>query len=376
MTSIQAVCPHIQYSESSEKYCLADKIFEHSNESIMVTDAKTRIISVNPAFNLASGYSFEEVYGKTPRFLSSGLHDDEFYRAMWFAINTTGSWSGEIWDKHKQGHFYPKWVKIIVIKDSNDKITHYVSIATDISARKEAEKNIHHLAYYDVLTGLPNRTLLYDRIKQQIAAANRDKLKFSLLFIDLDRFKYVNDSMGHAIGDQLLQAIAAQLLKNIRAADTVSRIGGDEFLILLREANEEDAARVARGLLDMFSHQPYDIEGMRIYTHASIGISIYPDNGLDIDALIKHADVAMYRAKEDGRNNYRFFTEEMNTRINHYFSMENDLRLALERDEFYLNYQPQLSLASGKLCGAEVLIRWNHPEKGWIPPDEFIPVAE
>ncbi|MDP2806090.1 MAG: EAL domain-containing protein [Gallionellaceae bacterium] len=355
---------------------LAEVIFEHSSEVLMITDAKAHIISVNTAFTHTSGYTASEVLGKNPRLLSSGEHNAAFYRTMWGAIHSNGFWAGEIWDKHKDGHLYPKWLKIIAVKDSEGKATHYVSIATDISVRKANEENIDLLAHYDALTGLPNRTLLHERIKQLISAAQRDKRKFALLFIDLDRFKYVNDSMGHAVGDRLLQAVALSLRNSVRECDTVSRIGGDEFGILLREADIKEAAHVSQLLLDRLLNQPYEIDDIRLTVQASIGISIYPDNGLDIDTLSKHADVAMYRAKEEGRNCFRFFTAEMNARINHLFSMEKDLRLALERSEFYLFFQPQMDLVSNKLCGAEALIRWKHPTKGLISPVEFIPVAE
>lgn len=295
---------------------------------------------------------------------------------MWHSISANGSWAGEIWDKHKAGHLYPKWMKISSLKDDQNRITHYVAIATDISASKQAEKNIEHLAYYDVLTGLPNRTLLHDRINQQITASQRSPQQFAILFIDLDRFKYVNDSMGHAVGDQLLQAVAAQFKANVREGDTVSRIGGDEFIILLRETNAEGAANVAQTLIDALLHTPLAHTDTHSSTYASIGISLYPENGLDRETLIKHADVAMYRVKEEGRNNFQFFNPEMNVRINHHYAMEKDLRLALARDEFFLHFQPQMNLVDKSLCGAEALIRWNHPERGLISPAEFIPLAE
>ncbi len=366
-----------QYPHTTENILrLADEIFEHSSEAILITDADMRIISINPAFTQISGYSITELRGHNPKILASGKHDSDFYRAMWKSINTTGSWTGEIWDKHKLGHLYPKWMKIMAIKDELGKVMNFISISTDSSASREAAENIRHLAYYDVLTGLPNRTLLYDRIKQQLATAHRDNQSFALMFIDLDRFKYVNDSMGHTVGDKLLQLVASRLQESVREGDTVSRIGGDEFVILLRDTGADGSALVARALLDMLLHQPFEIDGMSIPVHASIGISLYPDNGLDIDSLIKHADVAMYRAKEEGRNGFRFFTTEMNSRINQLFSMEKDLRLALERNEFYLYFQPQMNLTSRQFCGAEALIRWKHPEKGMISPAEFIPVAE
>lgn len=354
---------------------LANVIYGNTEEAIVITDSEASIISINPAFSLASGYSQDEVFGKNPRMFSSGRHDDDFYRVMWSSVNTYGSWAGEIWDRHKEGFIYPKWMKIIALKDKQDKVTNYVAISTDLSTRKEAERNIEHLAYYDVLTDLPNRTLLHDRIKQQIAAAHRDNQQFALLFVDLDRFKYVNDSMGHAVGDRLLQAVALRLKKSVREGDTVSRVGGDEFVVLLRETNTEGAARVAQSLMNNL--QPlYEIDGMYLPAHASIGISLYPDNGMDIDTLIKHADVAMYRAKEEGRNSFRFFTMEMDSHINRLFSMEKDLRFALERNEFFLCFQPQMDIASGNLCGAEALLRWNHPERGLVSPAEFIPIAE
>lgn len=355
---------------------LVKAMFEHSEEAILIADSEARILTINPAFSRASGYVLGEVIGKNPRIFSSGRHDKSFYREMWNEVQRLDAWSGEIWDRHKDGHVYPKWMKILVIRDDNHGIAYYLSISTDISARKEAEENIRHLAYYDILTGLPNRTLLYDRINQQLAAAHRDQQTFALLFIDLDRFKYINDSMGHAMGDQLLQSVAKRVVNVVREGDTVSRIGGDEFVILLRETDADGAAHVAQSILNMLLQNPHEVAGMRITVHASIGISLYPDNGHDIGTLIKHADVAMYRAKEKGRNNFRFFTPEMNSRINLLFSMEKDLRLALERGEFDLHFQPQMDMISGMLCGAEALIRWRHPEKGMISPVDFIPIAE
>ncbi len=354
---------------------LAASVFEGSGEAILVTDAEVRILSVNQAFTRMSGYTLDEVKGKSPRILSSGKHDAEFYRAMWEAINRDGFWQGEIWDRHKGGRIYPMMMTVSAIRGESGEVTNYMSIASDISERKEAEKNIHALAYYDVLTGLPNRSLLRDRIEQMVAAAHRDRKKFALLFVDLDRFKYVNDTLGHAMGDRLLQVVAQRLLECARAGDTVSRIGGDEFIVLLRETDADGAALVAEKILKSFATVS-EIEGISISTNGSIGISIYPDHAVDADALIKNADAAMYFAKQEGRNNFQFYRPELNFQAQHLFSMEADLRLALERNEFILHYQPQLDLTSGKVCGAEVLVRWNHPQKGLISPAEFIPVAE
>lgn len=354
---------------------LAARVFESSGEAILITDAKSLVVAVNHAFVEMSGYQSEEVLGKNPNILASGRHDVDFYRAMWEDINNYGYWQGEIWDKHKRGRIYPKWMSITAVRDTKGEVTNYISIARDTTEQTEAEKNIHFLAYYDVLTGLPNRTLLRDRLGQMIAVSHRDHNQFALLFMDLDRFKYINDSMGHSVGDRLLQAVALRIQQHVREEDTVARLGGDEFIVLLRDTGENGAAVVARKLLEALA-TPYDLEGHVISTQASIGICIFPEHAQDADTLIKNADMAMYSAKEVGRNNYQFFKPEMNFRVDLLFSMEKDLRLALERGEFYLNYQPQVDLATGKLCGVETLIRWNHPEKGAISPAEFIPVAE
>ncbi|MDO8412312.1 MAG: EAL domain-containing protein, partial [Gallionellaceae bacterium] len=360
---------------TEENLRLAANVFEGSGEAILITDAEERIMSVNQAFIRMTGYVLDEIKGKNPRILSSGKHNAEFYRVMWEAIHSQGFWQGEILDRDKSGRIYPKWMSISAIKDEHGALTHYISIAADISERKTAEQNIQSLAYYDVLTALPNRTLLHDRLGQLIAASHRDKHQFALLFLDLDRFKYVNDSMGHGMGDKLLRVVAHHLQQCVREGDTVSRIGGDEFIVLLRETDADGAARVATKILAALAI-PCDVGEVQIATHASIGISIYPDNAGDADTLVKHADLAMYRVKEEGRSNYQFFTPEMNFHADKLFSMEKDLRLALERKEFSLYYQPQMNLRYGRVCGAEALIRWHHPQKGLIEPAEFISVAE
>lgn len=358
-----------------EQLRLAAKVFESTKESILITDAYNNIVAVNEAFTSMTGYTFAEVRGRNPRLLSSGEHDAEFYRDMWNSLNTLGSWHGEITDKNKAGQHFYKHMAINVVKNEHDVITHYVSISSDISERKEYDKNIHFLAYYDVLTGLPNRTLLRDRIGQVIASSHRDNVQFALLFLDLDRFKYINDSMGHSVGDKLLQSVASRLQACVREGDTVSRIGGDEFVLLLRNIDEPGVSSVADKLLQSLA-TPFNLGGQEISTYASIGISLYPKHATDFDVLMKNADAAMYSAKENGRNNYKFFMPEMNFRANQVFLMEKDMRVALDQDQFMLVYQPQVDLATGAVCGAEALIRWKHPEKGFISPAEFIPVAE
>jgi diguanylate cyclase (GGDEF)-like protein/PAS domain S-box-containing protein len=358
-----------------ENLRLAAKVFENTNESILITDANNNVVAANEAFTSMTGYKLEEIMGKNPRFLSSGDHDESFYRGMWRALQGDGYWQGEVIDKNKAGQRFHQNLSINVVKNEQDVVTHYISVASDISERKEYDKNVHFLAYYDVLTGLPNRALMRDRLGQLIASSHRDNTEFALLFLDLDRFKYINDSMGHSIGDKLLQSVAQRLQACIREGDTVSRIGGDEFIVLLREVNEAEVTAVADKLLNTLA-TPFNLSGQEVSTYASVGIAMYPKHATDVDVLMKNADAAMYNAKENGRNNYKFFTPEMNFRANQIFLMEKDLRLALERDEFTLVYQPKVDLASGAISGAEALIRWKHPEKGFISPADFIPVAE
>jgi len=364
-----------QRKREEEQQRLAAKVFESTNEAIVITDINNNIVAVNDAFTNMTGYSFAEVKGLNPRLLSSGDHDREFYSDMWKSIIAVGSWQGEIVDKNKAGKRFYKNMSINTVKNDEGIVTHYISISSDISERKEYDKNVHFLAYYDVLTGLPNRTLLRDRLGQMIASAHRDNMQFALLFLDLDRFKYINDSMGHSVGDMLLQSVAQRLQACVREGDTVSRIGGDEFIVLLREVDEQGVMLVADKLLKTLA-TPFNLSGQEISTYASIGIALYPKHADDLDVLMKNADAAMYSAKENGRNNYKFFSPEMNFRANQVFLMEKDIRLALEQDQFTLVYQPQVDLASGRICGAEALIRWKHPEKGFISPAEFIPVAE
>ncbi|MDO8369718.1 MAG: EAL domain-containing protein [Candidatus Nitrotoga sp.] len=361
---------------SAELFSYVQAIDQHAIVSI--TDPAGRIIQANDMFCELSGFSREEMLGHDHRIVNSGRHPRAFFSKMWATIARGEVWRDEICNRAKNGELY--WVDsaIVPVKGANGKIERYISVRVDITKRKESEQHIHSLAFYDVLTGLPNRTLLHDRLGQLIAESRRDQQKFAVLFIDLDRFKYVNDSMGHAVGDKLLQVVAQRLQEFVRGGDTVSRISGDGFIVLLRETDEKGAVNVADKILKTLT-TPCDIGILQIATNASIGISIYPDNADsedEVSSLIKHADVAMYRVKEGGRGNCLLFEQEMNFRAHQLFSMENDLRLALERNEFTLHYQPQANLISGMVCGAEALLRWKHPDKGFISPAEFIPVAE
>lgn len=365
-----------QRKADEEQLRLAAQVFVSSLEAILITDSRNDIIRVNKAFTDITGYEESEVVGKNPRILKSGRHKASFYRMMWQTLHSTGNWQGEIWDRRKNGEIYPKWISIHLVKNDQGEIANYIALFSDITERKTSFEQIKHLAHYDALTNLPNRSLLNERLDSAIAAAKRQNRKVAVLFLDLDRFKNVNDSLGHFAGDLLLQAVANRLKRCVRGMDTVARLGGDEFVVILSGIREPgDAAHVAQKIHEAMT-EPVLIENQEIVTTPSIGISIFPEDGENHVALIKNADAAMYHAKELGRGNFQFFTENMNARAFEQLSFESDLRLALKRGEFLLHYQPQFDLVSGRIIGMEALLRWIHPQRGMIPPSSFIPVAE
>jgi diguanylate cyclase (GGDEF)-like protein/PAS domain S-box-containing protein len=353
----------------------AATVFEYSKEGIIVTDANNKIISVNRSFVEITGYAAEDVVGKDPKILSSGLQSNEFYEQMWAAILETGSWQGEIWDRRKSGEVYPEALTIIQVKNGHGAIMNHLAIFSDISERKMAQERIQQLAHYDVLTGMPNRALFSDRLEQAIIAAQRNHSKIALLFLDIDRFKQINDTLGHGVGDRLLQIVGQRLLSCVREQDTVSRQGGDEFILVLSDAGCAGAEVVAQKVLQSII-QPYSIEEHDLRITASIGIAVYPDHAKDSESLIKYADVAMYQAKENGRNCYSTFHPAMNESSYERLKLETALRGALERDELRVYYQAQVDLQDGRIVGCEALVRWLHPELGMIYPDKFIPLAE
>jgi diguanylate cyclase (GGDEF)-like protein/PAS domain S-box-containing protein len=354
---------------------LAAKVFEHSGEGIMITDAQRTIVMVNQAFTAITGYSEADALGKRPSMLASGRHDQAFYSAMWEILATQGRWQGELWNRRKDGSLYPELLSIIRVLDAQGVVTHYIGISSDITQHKAAQARIQRLAHFDPLTGLPNRALLNDRALHELSAAQRHHTQLTVMFVDLDHFKNVNDTLGHSIGDALLIAVAARLKAAVREVDTVSRQGGDEFVLILPDTGADGAAHVAGKLLEAVA-QPYQIETFELTVTLSIGIALYPGDGEDFEVLSKCADAAMYRAKHDGRNTYRFFTMEMQARSAHNLHMENDLRRALARKQLLLHYQPQISLRDGRIVGVEALLRWQHPELGMIAPADFIPLAE
>lgn len=347
-----------------------------SQDGIMVTDANSVILRVNQVFTKITGYSADELVGKTPRVFKSWRHDQAFYRAMWEAISSTGSWQGEIWDRRKTGEEYPKWLTITAVKDAQGNVTHYIGTQRDLTEQKKAEDTIKELAYSDSLTGLPNRFSLHERLEQALSLAERNKNQLAVMLIDLDNFKTINDTLGHSTGDQLLIQVAQRLSSAVRQSDLVARLGGDEFVVVLPDIDSPtDAASVADKILTAVS-AAYPIAGQELRTSPSIGICLYPGDATQSEELIKKADVAMYHAKSNGKNNYQFFRDEIQAAAVKRIALEADLRKALEQQQFVLYYQPQLDLRTGHLSGVEALVRWQHPERGLVPPNDFIPIAE
>ena len=355
---------------------LSNKVFEHSSEGIMITDSHNAIVSVNQAFTRITGYKLDDVRGKNPSLLASQRHDVDFFNAMWRSINDTGHWQGEVWNKTRDGKMYPQWLSITAIVDNNNQVTHYVAVFLDITEKKQAEEIIWRQANFDLLTGLSNRNRFYDRLKQDVKIAGRNGQKLALISIDLDRFKEINDSFGHSSGDALLKVISSRLLSRVSEIDLVAHLGGDEFMLILNAVTDSKALeQLAEQLLQKIS-EPFDLDGKPAYVSASIGITLYPDDAQNTETLLQCVNQAMYAAKDEGRNRWRYFTPSMQIAAEKRTRTAADLRLALARGQFYLHYQPIIELASGKVCKAEALIRWQHPEHGIISPAEFIPIAE
>lgn len=355
---------------------MAAGVFDSTSEGILVTDPELRIVLVNKAFTDTTGYLAEEVRGAKPSVLASGRHDAAFYRTMWKAIKETGGWSGEIWNRRRNGEIYPEWLHINVVRDADGTVLHYIGVFSDVTHFKSVQTRLHELAYYDPLTGLPNRQLLYDRLEQAIVQARRMQHGFSLLFIDLDRFKDVNDSLGHGFGDRILIECAQRLRSVVRESDTVARLGGDEFTVILPDSQVDwSLATVAGKIIDALS-VPIEEDGRKVFLSASVGITRFPDDGERVDDLIRNADTAMYRAKEEGRGRYCFFTRELNHKVSERLRLETELRESIRNCGLSVEWQPQVRLSDGMPIGAEVLTRWRHPELGQVPPTQFIPVAE
>jgi diguanylate cyclase (GGDEF)-like protein/PAS domain S-box-containing protein len=365
--------------ESDAELRIAAVAFD-SLEGMMVTDADGTILRVNSAFTQCTGYMADEVIGRNPRMLSSGRHDRAFYRDMWDTIHRVGGWQGEIWDRRKNGEIYPKWLTITAVTAADGRVTHYVGTHYDITERKLAEEQIKELAFFDALTHLPNRTLLRDRLKQVIALSAQNHSHGALLFVDLDNFKTLNDTLGHDKGDLLLGQVARRLLASVREGDTVARMGGDEFVIVLGDLsrNRDEAASeteaAAEKVLAALS-ATYQLDGTEFRTTASIGATLFTGHETSIDELLKQSDLAMYKSKESGRNAICFFDPAMQTVVMERAALETALRRAIDEDQLIVHYQAQVYDGS-RVTGAEALVRWLHPEQGLVPPAEFIPLAE
>jgi diguanylate cyclase (GGDEF)-like protein/PAS domain S-box-containing protein len=355
----------------------AATLFESSREGVMITDLEARIITVNRAFTEISGYPRTEVQGRNPSLLQSGRQDPSFYQTMWASIAARGYWQGEIWNRRKDGEIYPQILSVSTVYDGEGRPSHYVGVMTDISRLKESEARLQDLVHYDPLTRLPNRRLVEARLQHAMAQAERQGQQVAVLLIDLDRFKNVNDSLGHPVGDELLAALARRLGEPLQEDATLARLGGDEFLLMIEHLERpEDAAGTAQTILDL-TRRPFHLaERPEIYLSASIGISLYPDDGTSVTDLIKHADVALYQAKEEARGTYRFYTPSLTRAAHERLALEARLHRALANDEFVLHYQPQFETHSGRLIGCEALARWHSPEEGLISPARFIPLAE
>ena len=355
---------------------LAATVFESNKSSILITDPDGTILSVNPAFSEVTGYAQEEVLGKTPRILKSGRYGKEFYENFWHALKTRGYWHGEMWNKRKNGEEYLAWLTVNAVRDAHGVTVNYTAISEDITQTRADKTQIEFLAHFDSLTRLPNRELAKDRLEQASIQAEYAGSRVALIYLDLDNFRIINDTLGYTIGDELLKSIAERLHMCARETDTVSRQAGDEFLLILPDLSELKFVNIVADNIIKHLAQPFNIDGNALSISCSMGIAIYPEDARDVETLVKNADVAMYNAKRAGRNTFRFYAENMNAMFKDLLRIRSDLSRAIEENQFLLHYQPQLDLASHTICGAEALIRWQHPEMGMVPPGHFIQVAE
>ena len=359
---------------------LATLVFENTSEGILITDEKAQILHVNRGFTKTTGYELADAVGKTPSILHSGRQSDEFYQTMWKNLRETGCWEGELWNRRKNGDVYPEWLHINAVCDADSKIVNYVGVFSDLGPNKKLQQELHQLAYFDPLTNLPNRRLLFDRLQQAVISSTRNHLHGAILFIDLDHFKTLNDTKGHNYGDLLLHEVAQRLQLCVREGDTVARLGGDEFVIMLEGLHSKitpaasQAEAIANKILTILN-QVYSLDKHEYHGSASIGIGLFCGSHTSIEDLLKHADTAMYQAKADGRNTLRFFDPAMQVTLETRSTVESDLRQALAQQQFTLYYQTQVD-HSHRIFGAETLLRWEHPKRGLVSPGEFIPFAE
>jgi diguanylate cyclase (GGDEF)-like protein/PAS domain S-box-containing protein len=369
--------PINQMKLMEQRLALWARVFEASSEGIIIVDPQGRIVDVNRAVCRSSNLGLDDLLGMNPRLLLDNGNPPQFFADITDAALNLGSWQGEAWLRRKGREPYPAWLVLNAVRDAQGQVSHYIAISLDISERKKNEQRISYMAQHDALTGLPNRSLCQERLQMAIDQASRSGQKVAVLFVDLDRFKNINDSLGHHVGDGLLRSIASRLLNAVRLGDTVARLGGDEFVVILNGIAEvEEIGKIVDQRLISLVRKPHHVDGAELHISCSVGVAVYPDDGGDIDRLMRHADVAMYQAKNSGRDNLQFFTPELNERVLRRLQLENDLRHAVERNELVLYYQPRIDARTGALAGVESLVRWNHPLRGQIPPADFIPIAE
>lgn len=362
--------------EDRERLRMAAAVFDSTLEGVLVSNADGIIVHVNRAFMHITGYQKDEVIGQRPNKFKSGRHDRTFYEQMYRSLHDKGEWSGEVWNRRKSGEVYPQWQTICAIRDDGGRLTHYVAVFSDISAIKHTERELAHLVHHDPLTDLPNRLLFNDRAAQALAAAQANKRGCALLLLDLDHFQSINDSLGHNIGDQLLKAVADRLKLVIDPGVTLARLGGDEFAILSENCSQVgQAADLAQLVVDVLK-EPYELDSHRLFSSASIGISLFPSDAQSAEQLLRNADAALFKAKSNGRSGYALYTEELTAHAQQRVETASELRRALEQDELKVYFQPVHDLFSGKMIGVEALVRWMHPQRGLVPPGEFIPIAE
>ncbi|MGE5467595.1 MAG: EAL domain-containing protein [Ignavibacteria bacterium] len=357
------------------RIALHAEVFDHSAEAMAITDADNRIVHVNRAFCELTGYSAEEVMGQNPRLLKSGRHDRDFYREMWVALTTVGVWQGEIWNRRKNGETYPEWTTINVVRDAEGKIVSHFKVATDLG-QHQAREELRRLQRFDALTGLPNRMLLEDRAFEAVNHARQHQRVVALLYLNLDNFRFVNESLGHLAGDEALRTLANRFSQCVDGSNTVCRLSGDTFVVLLDDL--EDPSSITQCAVDLLkaAAEPLVIANTEVLLSACIGIALYPNDGDDYETLLQNADAALAKARENGRNTYYYFTQDLNERARHALAMATELRRAVEQGWFVLHYQPQVDTANGSIAAVEALIRMRHPERGLIQPNEFISVAE
>ncbi|MCE0556177.1 MULTISPECIES: GGDEF domain-containing phosphodiesterase [unclassified Motilimonas] len=362
--------------KAEKKLKRAAIVFENTQEGILITDKKGTILSVNPAFSLITGYSEEEALGNTPALLKSGKHDDAFYQSFWHQLDSVGNWHGEIINRRKNGEDYHQWLNISSIKDKNNAVTNYVATFSDLSELKQSEEKLQYIKYHDSLTGLGNRLFFVHRLEDSVQRARRNGHGFAIMHIDLDRFSRVNKNLGHNFGDRVLKEVAKRLTEIFSEKDVIARFGSDEYAIMIDEmVHEQDAAHAAKKLARELSCGLI-VDEQAVYLNVNIGISLYPDDGETADSLLSNAEAALIRVKQDRSNYYEFYTEELTLAAQRQFTLENELRFALRRNEFELYYQPQLDLKKNKVVAVEGLIRWNHPTSGIIEPLSFLSVAK